>query len=70
MPLMKQALYPQATTAGFSLFNYNYTNMCRSTTISVVELQGVSQWNSDSGSEPLRLPTASLTIVFSSSTRD
>ena len=36
----------------------------RSTTISVVELQGVSQGNSDSGSEQLRLPTASLTIVF------
>ena len=32
--------------------------------ISVVELQGVSQGNSDSGSERLRLPTASLTIVF------
>ena len=38
--------------------------LCRSTTISVAELQGVSQGNSDSGSEWLRLPTASLTIVF------
>ena len=37
----------------------------RSTTISVVELQG----NSDSGRERLRLPTASLTIVFSSGLR-
>ena len=35
--------------------------LVRSTTISVVELQG----NSDSGRERLRLPTASLTIVFS-----
>ena len=38
----------------------------RSTTISVVELQG----NSDSGRERLRLPTASLTIVFIGGMRD
>ena len=38
--------------------------------ISVAELQGVSQGNSDSGSERLRLPTASLTIVFNGSMRD
>ena len=44
--------------------------LCRSTTISVVELQGVSQGNSDSGSERLRLPTASLTIVFYSCSQD
>ena len=42
-------------------------NSVRSSTISVVELQGVSQGNSDSGRERLRLPTASLTIVFYSS---
>ena len=35
--------------------------------ISVVNLQGVAQGNSDSGSERLRLPTASLTLVFSGS---
>ena len=46
------------------------TIMCRRSTISVVELQGVSQGNSASGSERLRLPTASLTIVFSGSIRD
>ena len=34
--------------------------LCRRSTISVVELQWVSQGNSDSGSERLRLPTASL----------
>ena len=44
--------------------------LCRSPTISVVELQGVSQGNSDSGSERLRLPTASLTIVFYHSSKD
>ena len=37
----------------------------RRTTISVVELQG----NSDSGRERLRLPTASLTIVFNGGIR-
>ena len=37
--------------------------MCRSTTISVVELQGVSQGNRDSGRERLRLPTASLDMI-------
>ena len=46
------------------------TNVCRRSTISVVELQGVSQGNSDSGREQLRLPTASLTIIFSSSIRE
>ena len=37
-------------------------DLAKSTTISVVELQGVSQGNS--GSERLRLSTASLTIIF------
>ena len=38
--------------------------------ISVEELKGISQGNSDSGRERLRLPTASLTIVFSGSIID
>ena len=42
--------------------------LCRRTTISVVELLGVSQENSDSGREGL--PTANLTIVFRSGVRD
>ena len=33
--------------------------VCRRSTISVVDLQGISQGNIDSGSERLRLPTAS-----------
>ena len=41
----------------------------RSTTISVVELQGVSQGNSYSRSERLRLPTASLTMYIQKSPR-
>ena len=43
----------------------NNNKFVRSTTISVVELQG----NSDSGRERLRLPTASLTIVFNGGMR-
>ena len=58
-------------TSMFQQHNYSVNalsyNLCRSTTISVVELQWVSQGNSDSGREWLRLPTASLTIVFYSS---
>ena len=41
--------------------------LCRRYKISVVELQWVSEGNSDSGSEWLRLPKASITIVFSGS---
>ena len=48
------------------VISLNLYMVCRRSTIPVVELQGVSQRNSDSGRERLRLPTASLTIVFSS----
>ena len=44
---------------------------CRRPTISVVDLQEwLVQGNSDSGSERLRLPTASLTIVLRGSSKD
>ena len=55
------------TCNGIGVVNGTTSVLCRRSTILVVELQGVCTGNSDPGSERLRLPTASLTIVFSGS---
>ena len=68
--LVRQEVVSFKTVNDYGESYFPIGQLCRRSTISVVDLQGVSQENSDSGSERLRLPTASLAIVFYHSSED